>query len=133
MADRLSTKQRLFCEYFAFGTETCGNAVRSYALAYGHDLLEKKTYNACKASAHKLLQNEKVQDKIDSLLREQKLTPEFVDHQLGLLVRQNMNLPVKLQAINTYFRIHGTPKEPAEDVGRMLSERALELAKPFLD
>lgn len=132
MEDQLTLKHKLFCEYFASGAETCGNGVRSYALAYNYNLGNKSKYQSAKTNATRLLGNKAVTAYINRLLQERKLTPAFVDRQLDFLIHQNANLPLKLQAINTFYKING--KTPDEEVGHnLLSARAEMMARKFRD
>lgn len=131
MKVKLTTKQVLFCEYFTGGTETCGNALQSYALAYGFDLSNKSKYQSAKTNASRLLNNPAINAHIAVLLKRQKLSPELVDKQLELLIQQNANLTVKLNAINTYYKVHGKIRDEIH-VSGLISERAKMLAKRYV-
>lgn len=131
MEGKLTSKQKKFCQNFVSGVETCGNGVKAYADAYGYDLSNQSKYQSAKSNANRLLNTSEVNAYIEELLEAQRLTPHAVDNQLDFLIRQNGNLAVKLQAINTYYKfrkkIEDKPKES------ILSKRAAEMARTYMD
>ena len=133
MNKQLNQKQKLFCHYYVAGFETCGNGVQSYAKAYGYNLADTNRYQSAKANANRLLNTPKINSYIEQLFEEKSLTDSAVDSQLDFLIRQNANLPVKLQAINTYYRFR-SKKDSKEDffVGAMSKQTAL-LASRYID
>lgn len=131
MKGQLTSKQKLFCEYFVSGAETCGNGVKAYAEAYGYDLTNRSKYQSAKSNANRLLNMPAVNAHIEHLLEEQRLTPQAVDNQLDFLIRQNGNLPVKLQAITTYYRFRKKIDDTHPQVD--LSKQAVAAMRPFID
>jgi hypothetical protein len=117
MAKALNEKQRAFCRLYALGKDTLGNGTQAYAEAYGYDLSDPTKYRSAKASAHKLLKQEKVNAYIDELLEDQGVDDRLVDRHMWLLITQNGDLSVKRQAISDYLRYRplGGSKAKKED------------------
>lgn len=132
MSSVLTSKQKLFCQYFVSGVETCGNGVQAYAKAYGYALSNNSKYQSAKSNANRLLRNPEVIKYIESLFEEQKLTADVVDQHLDFLIRQHENLSVKLQAIAVYYRYRQKQEGIVDQVG-VLGKRASDLARRYVD
>jgi len=121
--EELENKRReLFCQYYAKGEGTFGNATLSYAAAYDYELLfVKKTdrwgteydspvdtnlYHSCSSGGSRLLTDDKVKGRITVLLNE-LLKDDFVDAELSKVIKQNGDLTPKVQAIKEYNKLRG--------------------------
>ena len=93
----LNEQQELFCEFYAQDEELFANGVKCYMKAYpGSD------YNTAKVNASKLLTNTNILARINELLEVGPLNDVFVDKQLAMLITQNVDWSVKMQAMKEY-------------------------------
>jgi hypothetical protein len=127
----LNLKRELFCQYYAQGTGTFGNATLSYAAAYEIDLgdttrLDKlgyvlvapsyrAKYQTCSVNGSRLLRDAKVQSRIRVLLNE-LLKDDIVDAELAKLIMQDGDLQSKVRAINEYNKVRGRIIDKTRDV-----------------
>lgn len=132
MTVKLNVKQKLFCQYFASGVDTCGNGVQSYAKAYGYDLNDPSKYQSAKVNAHRLLNSVEIDEYISELLEELQITPEFIQSQLRFLILQNTNFAAKLGAIGMYLKYDHKFKKPIDERGSELGRRGAELARRYM-
>ena len=93
----LTEQQEMFCEFYAGDQEFFGNGVKSYMQAY-----PDSTYDAAKSSASAFLTNPNILARINEILEDGVLNDAFVDKQLSFLIQQNVEWPVKLNAIKEY-------------------------------
>jgi len=133
MEAKLRPKQRLFCEYYVSHEDTHGNAVKSYALAYGYGqiLPSSDGYDSVKANANRLLNKPEIKAYIGQLLQEKVLDSTVVTIELGHLIRQNENLAIKRLAISDYCRLAGykLPHQQKEQENDQLNEELEEKYK----
>lgn len=102
---KLTLKQRAFCEYFASDREFFGNGTQSYIEAYGIDASKPGSYAAARVSAHTLLTNPNILDEINRIFEARGLNDVFVDKQLEKLITQDADFPTKLRAIQEYNKL----------------------------
>ena len=106
-----------FAHVFVSADEFYGNGVQSYIKAYGIDVMKKGAYDAARVSAHHLLTNPNILERIDELLEEGGLNDQFVDKQLKMLITQKAEMGVSIRAINEYNKLKKRiEKEQADTV-----------------
>lgn len=93
----LTEQQELFCEFYAQDEELFANGVKCYMKAY-----PDSDYNTAKANASRLLTNANILARINELLEVGPLNDAFVDKQLAMLITQNVDWSVKMQAMKEY-------------------------------
>lgn len=101
----LSLEREMFCQYYTSATEFYGSGVQSYAAAFDHDLNDRRQYDVAKASACRLLKDERILRRINDLLEGGGLNDPFVDKQLSFLLTQNVDFKSKLGAIKEYNKL----------------------------
>jgi hypothetical protein len=139
----LNAKRELFCRYYTQNTELYGNAVLSYAEAYGYDLASldrtriykrdeqgnetlvvetpseyDRAYHVCGVESSKLLKKPEIQARMTAMLNE-LLKDEVVDSQLAKLIVQDVELPVKVRAIGEYNKLRGRIIDKTQNVNRL--------------
>jgi hypothetical protein len=95
---KLKPNPEKFCCLYA----ESGNAVRSYAEAYGFDILDRAQYMTAAAGSNRALKNTKILKRIGEILNHSGFNDECVDNQLNFLIRQQTDLKTKLGAIREY-------------------------------
>ena len=99
--DKLSLKDRKFCQLFTSEREFFGNGVQSYAKAFDKDLSKKGQYTVCKTLASRLLTKVHLFAYINELL-DLSLNKAHVDKQLAFLITQNADFSAKMAAIREF-------------------------------
>jgi hypothetical protein len=137
-AKKLAIKRELFCQYYAKNRETFGNATMSYGYAFGYELdtlsheseVDPETHeslgdseydlacNVCAVEGGKLLRNPQIDARITALLNE-LLKDEIVDSELAKLIRQDVEMPVKVRAIAEYNKLRGRIIDRTQNVNRL--------------
>lgn len=102
----LNEKQELFCQYYV-SDDIKGVGVQAYIRAYNVDMTKKGAYDNAKKSASRLLADVDVCRRINELLEDQGLNPQFADKQLLFLMSQFADLSVKRQATADYNKLVG--------------------------
>lgn len=102
---RLTPKQERFCQAYATEAEFFGNGTAAYIEAYNPSRLHPGWYNAVRSSAHRLLTNANICDRINQLLEEGGLNDQHIDKQLHFLVTQHGDFSAKLGAIREYNKL----------------------------
>ena len=82
-----------------------GNWVQAYLEVYDIDMEKKWWYKTACANSSRLLSNDKVYTRINTLLEEQWLNDQFIDKQLLFVISQQADLSNKLQAIKEYNKL----------------------------
>ncbi len=129
MKQKLNPKEELFCQYYAKSGQAFGNQTRSYALAYGIDLSNKKNENKCSVLSWRLLGKVKIYQRCDVLMKE-TIDDATADSELEYVIKQRENLHAKVSAISERNKVRGriTQKHKFEGVSdEALTERAAEL------
>lgn len=117
-----NARRELFCQYYAKGEGTFGNATLSYSAAYeielgdvtkldkhGNVVVERDytgSYNTCSVNGTRLLRIAHVQQRVTALLNE-LLKDEIVDAELAKVIKQDGDLQPKVQAIREYNKLRG--------------------------
>jgi hypothetical protein len=128
---QLTLEQELFCQYYVKNDNSFGNGMRSYALAYKHDI-EQREWETKEAHKHRiddlmsngshLLRNEKVRKRIVEILNE-LMTDQEVDAQLFRVIKQDDKLEPKVAAIREYNKLRQriTDKQDITSGGKPLT------------
>ena len=112
MKDKLNPNQKMFCEYYAGGSnEYFGNAVWAYILAYKIPIRlidyskltdeERSDYDSAKVTASELLTNLNIKNRCNELV-DALIKDEIVDRELAKVIMQNDELSSKVSAIKEY-------------------------------
>lgn len=105
---KLNLKQEEFCKmYTSNDRDMFGNGVQSYIEIYEPDTSKSNWYKTACASASQLLSNIKVINKINELLEEQGFNDENVEKQHLFILNQHVNIPAKMKAIDSYYKLKG--------------------------
>lgn len=103
---RLTLKQKLFCKYYL---ETLGNATESVIRA-GYGVKRKSGQPdriLAKSLASENLAKPYIRKHINELLKAKGFNDESVKLQHLSLISQSKNLPVKVRAIDLYYKVKG--------------------------
>lgn len=100
----MTNKQLLFCKLYT-GSESFGNAFKSYLVAYGIDEACKNKCEGARRSASRLLSNVDIIQECNRLLQE-SCSKSTADMELGYLIRQRKDLAVKVSAIKLYNQLN---------------------------
>ena len=111
--EKLTPKNRLFCEYYASDREMFANGVASYMEAYDLEPT-KQNYNTAKANAYKLLTKAYILNYINDILDLRGLNDAFVDKQLEFMITQSADMKVKLGAAKEYNVLKSRIKQKLE-------------------
>lgn len=103
--DKLTLKQKKFCQLYTEPGEFFGNGVQSYVEAYNIDTSKKGWYAAARASASENLTKPNILKEINRILEDQGLNDSFVDKQLLFMITQNADLKAKMSAIAEYNKM----------------------------
>lgn len=126
---KLTDKEELFLRYYVQNDETRMNGTHSYDMAYGKKLEEQdkedaeyiekegrkicikkssydRCYDLCKSEACRILTKPYIQARKVVLLNEM-LTNEIVDAELVKVIKQDVDRPSKIRAINEYNKLGG--------------------------
>ena len=102
---KLSLKQKLFCQFYI---ENFGNGTIAVIKAgYKVDKNGKMNRNLAKSIASENLTKPDIRKYIDELLEASGFNNESVKLQHLNLISQSKNLPVKVKAIDMYYRLSG--------------------------
>ena len=96
----LPLRQEKFCKYYTGPKEFFGNGVQSYLAVYPHT-----GYDSARTQASLLLTNHNILRRINELLEDMVLNDAYADKQLGLLITQNADGTLKLNALKEYNRL----------------------------
>ena len=96
----LPARHEKFCQVYAGAKEFFGNGVASYQEVY-----PGSSYDAARANSSRLLTNDNILRRINELLEDLVLNDAYVDKQLGLLITQNADGTLKLNAVKEYNRL----------------------------
>jgi hypothetical protein len=105
--NKLTLKQKRFCELFATDREFFGNGTQSYVEAYNVDLTKPNAYITARSGAKENLTKPHLLKYINMLLDEMGLSQTHVDKQLLFLITQNADFSAKLGAIREYNNLKG--------------------------
>lgn len=100
----LSPKQELFCQLITNDEECFGNAVQSYAQAYGFDLSDPKAYEVCGTAGPRLFRNVQIKLRINVLL-DLQVDDVIVDRELSSVILQDEERHAKVAAIREYNKL----------------------------
>lgn len=114
----LKPKQEEFCTLYATDREFLGNGTQCYLEVYGYkdDESDRKiSYESAKANASRLLTNDNIIKRINSLLEAEGFTDENIDKQHLFLANQFADLKTKLGAIREYNALKKRVKAEGSD------------------
>ena len=97
-------KQELFCRLYV-SDEFCGNGMNCYAIAFDKDLTQQGQDGVARTGASRLLIDTNVLKRIDELIEEFTLNDQFVDKELGFVIKQKSELGPKVSAIREYNKM----------------------------
>jgi len=103
--DKLNKKQELFCQTFATKWALFGNWVRTYIEVYSPNMTKPNRYKTACSTASEILSYPKVYKRINQLLEEDWLNDVEVDKQHKYLIEQQVDLWVKMRAIDSYNKL----------------------------
>ncbi len=103
----LTLQQEEFCVLYASVEEFFGNGVQSYIEVYQPNQTKPNWYAAARASASRLMAMDKITKRINEILEETGMSDEWVTKQHSFLISQHADLPTKMQAINSYYKVKG--------------------------
>ncbi|HEV7423909.1 MAG TPA: terminase small subunit [Candidatus Paceibacterota bacterium] len=84
--DSLNQKQELFCRYYTENSDSFGNATLSYKLAYQKDSKPDKSDDYCGMAGSRLIGNDRIKARIETLLQEQFDTDSVSDSRLMQII-----------------------------------------------
>jgi len=105
---KLNIKQELFCNFYVLDQDCFGNGTKSYSFAY-----TVAPDGVCAANASRLLRNDNIIRRINTLL-EENFKPEIVDREHMRLILQNKDLGAKMAAIREYNKVKGRVAEKVD-------------------
>lgn len=101
-------KQETFCQFYIdVDREMFGNGTQCYIEAYNPDTSKPNWYKSANASAGRLLVNVNIIERINELLEKGGFNDENVSKQHLFLLNQHKELPVKMKAIDSYYKLTG--------------------------
>lgn len=130
----LNVSEEMFCQYYVLNQETRNNGFQSYAIAYGREgdlekapkddavyeeievngkmtqgkIIQKSSYDrlyaTLTAEASKVIRKPYIQRRIYELLNS-LLRDDIVDGELAKVMRQDIELPAKMRAIEEYNKL----------------------------
>ena len=109
--ERLTTKQEMFCQYYASPAEFFGSGTTAYSLAYGYDLTIHKQKNICQVGATQLLAMPKINRRIDQLLDDLGFNDQMADKRLSELMLQRDEKSISLGALREYNKLKARIQE----------------------
>jgi len=110
--EKLSPRREAFCEmYTSPDREMFGNGVQSYIEIYKPDISKKNWYKTACACSSRMLSNAKIINRINELLEQQGFNDENVEKQHLFILNQHGNIPAKMKAIDSYYKLKGKNKE----------------------
>jgi hypothetical protein len=126
IADTLSQKQKLFCEYYAGTDDLFGNGTWSYIKAYGIEYNEKWPQKKRRqvelvgaVCASQLLRNPKITEYVNEV-RQEFISDEKVDFELSKVILQDADYGPKVRAIGEHNKLRGRIIDKVQVDGRML-------------
>jgi len=113
--EKLSPRRELFCNlYTSNDREMFGNGVQSYIEAYNPDTSKPNWYKTACSTSSQILSNLEVTNRINELLEQQGFNDENVEKQHLFILNQHVNVPAKMKAIDSYYKLKG--KNPMETI-----------------
>ena len=103
---KLTLKQQLFCQHYV---ETLGNGTEAVVRA-GYEIIGRSGQpdrNLAKSIASENLTKPDILEYLDTLLEKGGLNDQMVSAHLKFLINQFDDLPVKVRAIDVYYKLHG--------------------------
>lgn len=125
----LNILQEKFTEYYTdlSNTNTFGNGLRSYALAYGYELKDSAEKRTCSTEASRLLTNPCISESIRDRLSNLTLNDQLVDSRLAFVLESSFDdKKTLLSAIDQYNRLKGRHKNNNGNTINVLSIQGLE-------
>ena len=104
--EKLTIKQRLFCQYYV---ETLGKGTEAVVRA-GYEIKGRNGQpdrNLAKSIASENLTKPDILEYLNTLLEKGGLNDQMVAAHLKFLIDQFEDLPVKVRAIDVYYKLHG--------------------------
>jgi hypothetical protein len=128
--DQLTLKQRLFCQYYL---ETRGNGAEA-AIKAGYGVTKDSGLpdrRLAKSIASENLTKPHLLAYLNTLLEKSGLNDQMVSAHLAFLINQFSDLPVKLRAIDMYYKLHGkyAPEKIDNQVGVELESALARMAQ----
>lgn len=100
--ENLSEGDKHFCELYATDRDFFANGVQCYIKAFDVNLAIKGAYDKARFRARDLLTNPHILGYINHIMELGELNDSFVDRQHAMLIIQNGDMGVKMNAIKHY-------------------------------
>jgi len=114
--EKLNLNQEKFCQNYAGMSDSLlfGNATKSYMNAY-----PETSYEAAMTSSSDLLRIPKIQDRVKELLKKLVVDDDYVDSQIGYLIRQGVDWSAKMKAIHEYNLVNSRITKKIKHSGKV--------------